>query len=93
MVLKYLRWQNTDSNGEIAAGYVGEVFDQDPTISLPRIPLLVLAPHGQGCHWSPDQVFDWSWRQWLVARLEALLGAILPGRSVLDWSRASDGFD
>jgi hypothetical protein len=83
-VLKYLRWRNTDPNGEITAGYVGEVFDQEPTSSLPNIPLWVPVPHGQGGHWSLDQVFDWSWRQWLAALLEAHFDAILPGGSVLE---------
>ena len=58
MVLQYLFWRNTDANGEIAAGYVGEVFDQGPTSLLPNIPLWVLAAHGQGGHWSLDQVYD-----------------------------------
>ena len=66
-VLKYLRWRNTDAKGDIAAGYLGEVFDQDPTSFLPNIPLWVPAAHGQGGHWSLDEVYDWSWREWLAS--------------------------
>ena len=83
-VLKYLRWRNTDANGDIAAGYLGEVFDQDPTSLLPNIALWVPAAHGQGGHWSLDEVYDWSWRQWLASLTAVQLDAILQGGTVLE---------
>ena len=41
MALKYLRWGNTDAWGECAPGYDGEVFDLDPSSTMPEIPLWV----------------------------------------------------
>ena len=54
MVLKYLRWRNTDARGECAPGYDGEVFDLDPSSSMPEIPLWVFVERGQGGNWSSD---------------------------------------
>ena len=48
MVLKYLRWRNTDARGECAPGYDGEAFDLDPSSTMPEIPLWVPVEHGQG---------------------------------------------
>ena len=37
MVLKYLRWGNTDARGECALGYDGKVFNLDPSSSLSTV--------------------------------------------------------
>ena len=41
------------------------------------------AAHGQGGHWSLDEVYDWSWREWLASLTEFQLDAILQGGTVL----------
>ena len=61
MVLKYLRWRNTDARGECALGY-GDIFYLDPSSSMPEIPLWVLVERGLGGNWSSDSLFERSWR-------------------------------
>jgi hypothetical protein len=71
MALKYLRWGNTDAWGECAPGYDGEVFDLDPSSTMPEIPLWVPVEHGQVGNW-------------LAALPLPILENILPGGHVLE---------
>ena len=65
-VLKYLRWRNTDAQGQSPIGYRGEIFDLDPQAKLVGIR-----------EWNPEakgqvgkfmaSTSDWSSRSWVVA--------------------------
>ena len=84
MVLKFLRWRNTDARGECSLGFHGEVFDLDPTSTLPEIPLWELVERGQGGNWSSGRRFEWSWREWLASLLGPNLENILQGGHALE---------
>jgi hypothetical protein len=54
-VLQFLRWRNTDENGNVAGGFLGVVFDvaeQNPTPVdyCPWVP----AARGQAGYWRPN---------------------------------------
>ena len=81
MVLKYLRWRNTDARGECAPGFDGEAFDLDPPSTMPEIPLWVPVEHGQGGNWSTDRLCEWFWRDWLAALPLPILENIIQRRA------------
>ena len=84
MVLKYLRWRNTDAPGECLLGYDGEAFDLEPTSSMPEIPMWVLVERGQGGNWSSGSRFERSWRERLASLPGPEVENVLQGGHVLE---------
>ena len=82
MVLKYLRWRNTDSEGISPPGYRGEVFDLVAGAVLHGVRVWQPDARGQGGRFGED-VFDWSWRHWLANVHHADLNWILGGGHVV----------
>jgi hypothetical protein len=61
-----------------------EVFDMDPTSTLPEIPFWEPVERGQGGNWSSGSRFEWAWRDWLASLLGPILENILQGGHVLE---------
>ena len=61
-----------------------EVFDVDPTSSMPEISLWAPVERGQGGKWSSGSRFEWSGRDFLASLLGAILENILQGGHALE---------
>ena len=64
-VIKFLRWRNSDEDGQVADGFMGVVFDASeqnpsPVDDCPWI----LAERGQGGYWRPHTE-HWYVREWI----------------------------